>query len=229
MKCEIIRDLLPLYCDNVCSPESREEVEAHLKECAACRKELEELRSPLPEEERRGADDEASALKKLSREWERGKWKAKLRGAAIAAAVCAMLAGAFLAATQGFWFPVDPEKISITNVRQLSDGRVVYHMAVNDDKAIREIRFEFDEEGNAYFVPKRALYTEKRMFPGQTGDSDMILDLPLMNEYARSRGYDTEITKAWYGQGEDAILLWEEGMELSDASAEDELSWAARD
>ncbi|MBU5627864.1 zf-HC2 domain-containing protein [Oscillibacter sp. MSJ-2] len=228
MKCEIVRDLLPLYCDNVCSAESRAEVEAHLKECAGCRREMEELRAPLPEEELRAADKEASALKRLSREWERGKWKAKLRGAAIAAAVCAVIVGAFLAATQGFWFPVDPKNISITNVRQLSDGRVVYHMSVNDDKAIREIRFEFDEEGNAYFVPKRALYTEKRTLPGQTGDSDLILDLPVMNGYARDRGYDTEITRAWYGRGEDAVLLWEEGMELPRASVEDEINWGDR-
>ncbi len=38
--CEIIRDLLPLYRDGVCSAESREAVEAHLETCVACREEL---------------------------------------------------------------------------------------------------------------------------------------------------------------------------------------------
>ena len=37
MKCEIIRDLLPLYIDNVCSEETEKEVEAHLDSCDACR------------------------------------------------------------------------------------------------------------------------------------------------------------------------------------------------
>ena len=37
MKCEIIRDLLPLYIDQVCSPETEAEVEAHLKTCDKCR------------------------------------------------------------------------------------------------------------------------------------------------------------------------------------------------
>lgn len=36
--CGIIRDLLPLYIDDVCNQESRSAVEEHLLECAACRK-----------------------------------------------------------------------------------------------------------------------------------------------------------------------------------------------
>ncbi len=36
-ECEVIRDLLPLYTDNVCSPKSREIVEAHVRECPDCR------------------------------------------------------------------------------------------------------------------------------------------------------------------------------------------------
>jgi len=36
--CGIIRDLLPLYVDDVCNEESRSAVEEHLPECEACRK-----------------------------------------------------------------------------------------------------------------------------------------------------------------------------------------------
>ena len=44
MNCEIVRDLLPLYHDEVVSEESRELVEEHLKTCAECRKMLEDIR-----------------------------------------------------------------------------------------------------------------------------------------------------------------------------------------
>lgn len=37
LKCEVIRDLLPLYIDECCSDESRRLVEEHLKECDECR------------------------------------------------------------------------------------------------------------------------------------------------------------------------------------------------
>ena len=33
MNCEIVRDLLPLYADGLCSEESRRAVEEHLKSC----------------------------------------------------------------------------------------------------------------------------------------------------------------------------------------------------
>ncbi len=36
--CEIVRDLLPLYADDVCSPGSRGMVEDHVKDCPECRK-----------------------------------------------------------------------------------------------------------------------------------------------------------------------------------------------
>ena len=45
--CEVIRDLLPLYHDGVCSGKSREMVEEHLKECGGCQKALAEIRKEI--------------------------------------------------------------------------------------------------------------------------------------------------------------------------------------
>jgi len=44
-ECEIIRDLLPLYTDEVCSPSSREIVDGHLKDCPDCAAYLEQIRA----------------------------------------------------------------------------------------------------------------------------------------------------------------------------------------
>ena len=44
-ECEVIRDLLPLYADDVCSETSRGLVEEHLQECPDCSAMLEKLRS----------------------------------------------------------------------------------------------------------------------------------------------------------------------------------------
>jgi len=51
INCDIIKDLLPLYVDNVLSPESKTAVEEHLKTCPQCSKEVEELRASLPDEQ----------------------------------------------------------------------------------------------------------------------------------------------------------------------------------
>ena len=36
MKCEVVRDLLPLYIDKLTSEESNKEIEKHLKNCKEC-------------------------------------------------------------------------------------------------------------------------------------------------------------------------------------------------
>lgn len=224
MEHEIVWDLLPLYHDGVCSEKSRAAVEEHLTACAACRAALAAMDAPLPETEAAAADD-AAAVRSLSGAWKRGRRRAWWKGAAIAAAVCAVLVGAGLAATQLRIFPVDPGKIQITNVRQLSDGRVLYHFSIDDELDLREIRFEYDEAGNKHYVPVRALITGRRWEGVSPADMDQCLDLAEETAWAAEQGVDREITRVWYGRGEDAILLWEEGMELPAASAADEAAW----
>lgn len=46
--CNVIQDLLPLYADDVVSPESRELVMRHLEYCPDCRQMLSEIRTSIP-------------------------------------------------------------------------------------------------------------------------------------------------------------------------------------
>ena len=217
---EIIQDLLPLYHDGVCSEKSRAAVAAHLADCSVCREALAAMDSPLPAEKTVAADDKA-AMEKIAREWNRGRWKARIKAAAVTAAVCLVLFGAWMAATELFLFPVDPAKMEITEVRQLRDGRILYHFYIDDDLGLRLTRFVYDEDGNMYYVPTRALITEKRWEGNSPANMEKVLDLEWDASCAEERGVE-ELVRVWYGQGEDAILLWEEGMELPPASEEDE-------
>ena len=45
--CEIVRDLLPLYAEQIASPASTALVEEHLAECPACRAELQRMEKPV--------------------------------------------------------------------------------------------------------------------------------------------------------------------------------------
>ena len=224
MEHDIIFDLLPLYHDGVCSAASRAAVEAHLKACGTCREALLEMDAPLPaaEEQKNAAD--GAVVKGISEAWKKEKWKARLKGAAIAAAVCLLLVGAWLAATQLFIFPVDPATIEITDVRQLADGRILYHFYIDDDLNLRRTEFQYDEDGNRYCVPIRALITEKRWEGNSPANMELFLDMEWVDEQARFMGFG-EIDHVWYGRGEDAILLWEEGMELPAAGEADEAAY----
>lgn len=221
MEHDIILDLLPLYHDGVCSEASRAAVEEHLKTCGTCREALAEMDAPLPAVEARKNTADGAAVKKISDEWKKAKWKARLKGAAIAAAVCLLLFGAWMAATQLYLFPVPAEKIEITNVRQLSDGRVLYHFFIDDGLNLRRTKFEYGEDGNMYCVPVRALITEKRWEGNSPANMELLLDMEMVDDQAKFMGF-REIDHVWYGRGEDAILLWEEGMKLPSASEADE-------
>ena len=68
-ECEIIRDILPLYVDDACSPASREIVDDHLKTCADCAAFLEEIRASEAE----GAlkDEKALVIRNQARRFKR--------------------------------------------------------------------------------------------------------------------------------------------------------------
>lgn len=57
--CAIVRDLLPLYTEDMLSPESRQMVEAHLRDCPACFAAAEAMRSEALSP--RQSENEASA------------------------------------------------------------------------------------------------------------------------------------------------------------------------
>lgn len=179
--------------------------------------------APLPEAEPL-VPDEASPVRAISRAWKKDRRRAWWKGALITAAVCAVLAGLWAAATQLNLFPVDPAKIEITDVRQLRDGRIVYHFYIDDDLGLHQINYEYDDEGNMYCIPVRALITERRWEGNSPSNMDRILDLEWVSGNAEFRGA-AEVTRVWYGQGEDAVLLWEEGMDLPAASEADEAAW----
>lgn len=61
--CEIVRDLLPLYAENMCSEKSRRVVAEHLGECGDCRKELEKISSNMVIR----ADSDISAFKRIKK------------------------------------------------------------------------------------------------------------------------------------------------------------------
>lgn len=222
MNCNIVRDLLPLYHDGVCSEESRAAVEEHLAGCEACRRLLADMDAPLPAAEKTETKDDAAAVQRIAGEWRRGKWKSWRKGAAVAALACALLAGLWVLATQWVIFDVDPAKIQVTDLRQLSDGRILYHFRIDDDRDLNSIYWDFGEDGDVWLLPKRALYTEKRDEHLSLANLDQVLSVPELNNSAREMGIEMETVRIWYGKDEDRVLVWEKDMELPAASPEDE-------
>jgi len=89
ISCEIIRDLLPLYYDAVCSNESKALIEEHLAECDNCKAELLSMGETIPVNSMEQNLSEAETLKELSGKWRKGKMKSFLKGMIIVIATVA--------------------------------------------------------------------------------------------------------------------------------------------
>ncbi len=73
MKCEIIRDLLPSYCDSVCSSETAAEIEQHTAECTDCAKLMADFKSEIT-----ASEAEATAPKKPFKKIKKSIFRNKL-------------------------------------------------------------------------------------------------------------------------------------------------------
>lgn len=89
--CEVIQDLLPLYCDGVCSGKSREMVEDHLRTCENCKRDH-HLMAADTKTASVHADDEKAA-RAASTAWKRGRRKTFWAGCLIMLSAVLILAG----------------------------------------------------------------------------------------------------------------------------------------
>ena len=87
--CAVIADLIPLYAESLCSPESRAAVEEHLKICAQCRKICEALPETTAAEPA-AVPNEARTFRKVGRKLRRSKLTAVLLFVLLAALLTAL-------------------------------------------------------------------------------------------------------------------------------------------
>ncbi|MGL6199527.1 MAG: zf-HC2 domain-containing protein [Lachnospiraceae bacterium] len=90
--CEVIKDLLPLYIDDVCSDESRKMIIEHLAECKECKSELAAMQNELPIDIHEQELRDAHAIKNLSKKWKKSLLKSLLKGAVMTLLIIAVIA-----------------------------------------------------------------------------------------------------------------------------------------
>lgn len=104
LNCNVVRDILPLYADEVVCDDTRELVEEHLNECEGCRQELFAMKVQVAMPVQTEA---VEAMKKVKRKWgNRQLWK----GIGIMACIAAVLIGGFFY-LYGYGLPVKAEDV----------------------------------------------------------------------------------------------------------------------
>lgn len=112
INCSIIRDILPLYVDEVVSADTKELVEEHLAECEACRRWEQTMRQPVNLPVAEGLQrEEAEAFKKLKKTLRNRKFRVSVISALLTVVV---LAGAYCALIiPSRCIPYDPQHIKV--------------------------------------------------------------------------------------------------------------------
>lgn len=228
ISCEVIRDLLPLYHDDVCSAESKALVAEHLESCEPCRRELDLLNTEL--EIHRIEPNMEKALNAVSTAWKRVKKRSFVKGTVIAALICAMLIGAFTVLTQWKRIPASADVLEVTELCCLSDGIIVFHLFINDDNKYTLVKYDITDDGSLYITPLHSIIEKKREHDYDGAANRYLIFYPPEYDgeeiYVSSYPIDG-ITKIYVGPVGKGILVWEEGMELPAASEELEKKLAA--
>ena len=144
-ECNIIRDLLPLYVENMISSDTSDFVEEHLKGCEACRKEYERAKEPQPA--RKISD--AAPLLKLSR-------KMKVKKIQTIALTAILMIALFVSAFAVLDAPIyAPYSEGLVTLEQLGDKG----MLLTFDEEVTDFDYtvyEAPDGGNLYYCDIQA-------------------------------------------------------------------------
>ncbi len=160
--CELIRDLLPLYADGVCSELSKKTVTEHLAECKECAAELDKMNRKISIE----ADRDISAIRKIKKRMH----LAKVAAAAIAVILAAAgLFGGFIWATTDCTMDYDKYNLA-ENVRveEDSEGKLWLCMKGNVAALSCYIRPTISDTDGNHFGTDQPFNKDKKAGRGYT-------------------------------------------------------------
>lgn len=232
MHCDIVKDLLPLYVEDVCSEKSKAEVEEHLKECEACNSYYEMLKDE-PEVQMddvtNGSLFEGAFILGIEQKIQKKITVNRVITGLVVLLVCIIGSAVCLNLPQkmGYAFGglvdqrLDVGDVTITEVYQLESGEIFF-TAKSDRK------FTWPYTDTALYDEGQGLYYSYGMYTYSWWD-DYVKGNGTLKEasfvyspIARDvTGYSCEVSELRFvGKDDESILIWEKGQELEPAPKE---------
>lgn len=226
MSCDIIKDLLPLYCDGVCSDETARAVEEHLAICPVCRVLLDEMRQEpiMPEPVQAQAQQEAQVLQGVKR-----KFSLRRRLSVLSVALVALVALAALTASSDIEKPI-PYQDGLVTAKLAADEAIDIHFSGNHYASFWAFYRKTADENNVYFCYTQTLKSSAIPLTGDHGH--ICIGNSLMSDFSTACyqvPYSQDINAVYYLEAsqqdylrlpqmsddeftqvaQDAVLLWE--------------------
>lgn len=200
ISCEVISDLLPLYCDDVCTKDSRRIVEAHLKDCPDCSRMLENMRTEYQICDRQEQQGE-QILRDMAAVWKKSVFRSFFKG------ICVVI-GMLLLLYAGYWgmvrWPlaeIPPEAVQAS--AEVLDDEFTVHIEVTDGYKATSMDLITQEDGKMYVVFKRGMIPVKNgAGTNAKGTYSGSLDAVLED------GKTVRVKEIYYGTQEEHVLLW---------------------
>ena len=198
MNCDVIRDLLPLYADEVCSEASKALVEEHLQSCERCGKEL----SFMQGDETNAIAEEVNTAQAAQKAWK----KNKLRNLLLGLLVAAILFGVGYGLTVPNILPVDERYLRVDDViYHPEQDEFTVKLTVLDGMKHNFIRYR--QVGDSFYItPMRPVITTRE-------DPDWV---EKKNTVTHRIGGTPVEKKLYVGWGDDAVLVWDRDWETED-------------
>lgn len=214
VSCSIIQDLLPLYCDDVCSADSRNMIEEHLQECGACSDMLCQLQCGLQANTQEVAEEKGkeAVLEKISHKWKRSLIKTALKalvtGIVSTAIVLSIIYGVHYTLYLDQTSMVAPEQVRVDVYRDLeiSENHITIKMQPADGYCGGTMESYVDEEGNMYISILRTVV--KEAIPD--GEDEVMI-----------YGFDQaqkNYKAVYYGNPDNCVLIWSPGDIIPEAA-----------
>lgn len=221
ISCDVIKDLLPLYYDQVCSSESRKIVEEHIAGCSNCRMELEKIKEDINiqketlEKNRSGG----KAIKNIADLWKRSKTKAFFKGFIGAVVICCIIILSYIGLFKWQIISVPTDVVKITDVCQLKNGKIAYHVELTDGYALNSWKAKRDQDGNYYVTFYRPIIKRKPELSVGLHKMYYLFEEEWTNAACKEEyGDDIKVKALYIGNKKDNILIWKKGMHLPEAS-----------
>ena len=116
--CSVVRDLLPLYAEEMIEEETRALVDEHLEECSECSQKLEEIKAAAAVPAENTAVDTAKPLLALKKMINKRRW---ITAAIAALCVFILLVSAFHRINEWHQVPWEEGLIQVTGVEKMAD------------------------------------------------------------------------------------------------------------
>ena len=162
-KCNLIRDILPLYVEDMVSTDTREFVSEHLEHCEACRAEFEHMRKPadiIP-------DADIVPLKKIKKELFIKRLQTVFLTAILACAIVTVLFGIL---TSPKFFPYSDD---LFHVNSGTDGSIT--IAFDNKVTGYSCRKEFNDETETEIYQINAWTTTWDIYSSNRGKQNMVI------------------------------------------------------